>query len=98
MTNWGSREEVYRHKCMTLLRYRYHYYVLHSPLISDIEYDKLEHELEEYEKQNPDIVHEKSPTKVPGSSNAHDYPRSIRMLYPEPKVQEVKQVKKAVLW
>ena len=94
---WGSREEIYRHKCMQLLKFRYCYYVLNNPLISDTEYDRLEHELEEYEEKNKDLIHEKSPTRTPGSSNKLDYPQSIRMLCKdEPIVEKKKAI--ATLW
>lgn len=95
--SWGTKEEIYRHKCMQLLKFRYCYYVLNNPLISDTEYDNIEHELEEHEKKQPELVHEKSPTKVPGSNRAEDYPRSIRMLFKDKPVLEKKKAI-ATLW
>ena len=46
----------------------YKYYVLSQPVISDSEYDKLFRELEELERQNPDLVQQDSPTQRVGSS------------------------------
>jgi len=44
----------------------YRYYVLDDPEISDAEYDKLFHELEELENKHPDLVTPDSPTQRVG--------------------------------
>ena len=44
----------------------YKYYVLTEPSISDEAYDKLMKELEELEKENPDLVTLDSPTQRVG--------------------------------
>ena len=43
------------------------YYVLNSPIISDIEFDMLMHELQDLESQHPDMFDENSPTQRVGS-------------------------------
>ncbi len=53
------REELNRHN--------HNYYVLNSPKISDIEFDKLLKELEELEKDHPEFEDPDSPTKRVGS-------------------------------
>jgi len=42
------------------------YYVLDSPEISDAEYDKLVRELQELEKQHPELITPDSPTQRVG--------------------------------
>ncbi len=49
-----------------LNKYSYNYYVLDNPLISDFEYDKLYKELEELEKNNPELITPDSPTQRVG--------------------------------
>ncbi len=44
----------------------YHYYVLDDPTISDVEYDKLYHELVELENQYPEYISDDSPTQRVG--------------------------------
>jgi len=53
------RDEINRHD--------YLYYVLNSPEISDSEYDKLRRELEELEREFPDLVTPDSPTQRVGA-------------------------------
>ena len=43
------------------------YYVLNSPIISDMEFDMLMHELQDLESQHPDMFDENSPTQRVGS-------------------------------
>ncbi len=43
------------------------YYVLNSPIISDLEFDMLMHELQDLEAQHPDMFDENSPTQRVGS-------------------------------
>ncbi|HDI51347.1 MAG TPA: NAD-dependent DNA ligase LigA [Bacteroidetes bacterium] len=47
--------------------HNYRYYVLDNPVISDAEYDRLFRELEELEKQFPDLVTPDSPTQRVGA-------------------------------
>lgn len=52
-----------------ILRYHEHaYYVLHSPLITDTEYDLLYKQLEAWEKLHPEHITPDSPTQRVGSS------------------------------
>ena len=53
------RKEIHYHN--------YRYYVLDSPVISDAEYDRLFRELEELEKQFPDLITPDSPTQRVGA-------------------------------
>lgn len=70
--------------------------------MSDFEYDALEVDLKDFEKENPELVHPNSPTKKIGSSDWETYPRSIRMMYqyeyltPPIIKEEVKQIKKDI--
>lgn len=43
--------------------HNYQYYVLDAPLIPDIEYDRLFHELQQLEQQHPEFITEDSPTR-----------------------------------
>jgi DNA ligase (NAD+) len=52
-----------------MLRFHeYRYYVLSDPLISDPEYDQLYKQLEQLEKDHPELVTKNSPTQRVGSS------------------------------
>ena len=50
-----------------LNRHNYNYYVLNAPEISDIEFDRLLHELEDLEKEHPEMEDPLSPTRRVGS-------------------------------
>ncbi|MFH0889224.1 MAG: NAD-dependent DNA ligase LigA [Planctomycetota bacterium] len=47
--------------------HNYRYYVLDSPEVSDVEYDRLLRELSELEKQNPQLITQDSPTQRVGA-------------------------------
>jgi DNA ligase (NAD+) len=49
-----------------LNRYRYEYYILDNPTISDVQYDSLLRELEKLEEQYPEYIMPNSPTKEVG--------------------------------
>ncbi len=49
-----------------LNKYSKAYYIDNSPLVSDVEYDRLYKELEDLEKKYPEYVMEDSPTKTVG--------------------------------
>jgi len=53
------RKELHKHN--------HNYYVMHSPTISDFEFDKLLEELQSLEKDNPDLFDPNSPTQRVGS-------------------------------
>src|ERR1044071_6813363 len=48
--------------------HEYRYYVESDPLITDFEYDQLYKQLEEIEKQHPELITNNSPTQRVGSS------------------------------
>lgn len=50
----------------TLNEHNYHYYVLDAPIISDFEYDRLLRELEDMERDHPELVTPDSPTQRVG--------------------------------
>ena len=56
----------YKSKVETLKKAAYHYYTLDNPIMTDEEYDKLYHEILEYEKNNPDKIDPSSPTQQIG--------------------------------
>ena len=61
------REELHFHI------YRYH--VRHDPVIADVEYDRLFHELQRIEAEHPEYVTADSPTQRVGSDLAADFPK-----------------------
>ncbi len=56
----------YKSKVKLLKRYAYEYYTLDNPSVTDEEYDKLYHEILEYEQQNPSNIDPDSPTQKIG--------------------------------
>lgn len=50
-----------------VLEHRRRYYVMDAPLISDVEYDRLERELRDLEGQYPDLADPNSPTRRVGA-------------------------------
>ncbi|MDD2450589.1 MAG: NAD-dependent DNA ligase LigA [Sulfurovum sp.] len=58
--------ETYLEKVETLKKWAHAYYVEDNPVASDEEYDRLYHEVLEYEKAHPDETAEDSPTKRVG--------------------------------
>ena len=53
--------------------HNYRYYVLNEPEISDVEYDRLFHELEELERAHPDLVTPDSPTQRIGAEPLEEF-------------------------
>jgi DNA ligase (NAD+) len=53
--------------------YRFQYYVLDDPKVSDAEFDKLFRELQELEKQYPDLASPSSPTQTVGAAPSTDF-------------------------
>ncbi len=97
-TEWGSLQEQYTRKCMTVLMHNFLYYVLSDPTIEDHEYDKLFRDLEEFERKHPSLVHPKSPTQKVGSGNMIDYPRSILHLMKNHPKFEQQLAFKGLVW
>jgi DNA ligase (NAD+) len=56
----------YKSKVELLKKYAYEYYVLDNPSATDEEYDKLYHEILEYEKAHPKQIDPTSPTQEVG--------------------------------
>jgi DNA ligase (NAD+) len=56
----------YKKKVELLKKYAYEYYVLDNPSVTDEEYDKLYHEVLEYEKAHPNEIDPTSPTQQVG--------------------------------
>jgi DNA ligase (NAD+) len=59
-------KKQYQEKINILKKWAYAYYVEDNPIATDEEYDKLYHEVLDYEKAHPDDVVEDSPTKRVG--------------------------------
>ncbi len=55
--------------------HEYRYYVQTDPLISDVEYDVLYKQLEEFEKENSSLVTKDSPTQRVGKGLIKDFPK-----------------------
>ena len=53
----------YKSKVELLKKYAYEYYTLDNPSVTDEEYDKLYHEVLEYEKKHPNNIDPSSPTQ-----------------------------------
>ena len=58
--------EAYEKAVAQLNNYAYHYYVKDNPITTDEIYDRLYHEVLEYEQENPNLVLENSPTQRVG--------------------------------
>jgi DNA ligase (NAD+) len=61
------RDEIRHHE--------HRYYVLDDPEISDFEFDKLMHRLQELERQHPEFVAPDSPTQRVGGEPAAEFPK-----------------------
>ena len=76
-----STQEEARQRIEFLMRavehHRFSYYVLDHPEISDAEFDKLFHELEDLEQQFPDLKLPGSPTQTVGAAPSTEF-KSIR--------------------
>ena len=62
-------------------RHNYNYYVLNAPEISDREFDMMMHELEDLEKQYPDMADPLSPTQRVGSDISDKF-EQVSHIYP----------------
>ena len=66
-----------------LNRYAYEYYTLDNPSISDFEYDKLYRELEDLEKEYPELIYRNSPTQRVGDEpiiKFEKYTHKVKMM------------------
>ena len=67
----GSRQDIKSRMDDLTLALRRHnelYYDKNAPEISDYQYDRMLQDLQKLEEQNPDLVHENSPTRRVGGS------------------------------
>ncbi len=71
-----KNEKEYREKVELLKKYAYAYYVEDNPLVTDEEYDKLYREVEEFEKNHPDIIDPNSPTQRVGYEVASEFKKA----------------------
>jgi len=76
MGSAGGKEAIKRYIEDLRQKIHYHsyrYYVLNEPEISDAEYDRLFHELEELEREHPDLVTPDSPTQRIGAAPLEEF-------------------------
>ena len=66
-------EKRIRELCDTLNQHSYNYYVLDNPTISDYEYDMLLRELENLEKDHPELILPDSPTQRVGGKAVESF-------------------------
>jgi len=79
-----------RHAELTaeIRRHDHAYYVLARPTISDFEYDRLFHELQELERQFPELVTPESPTQRVGGAPTDGFKR-VKHLVPMLSLEKV---------
>jgi DNA ligase (NAD+) len=83
MTTRASAERRARELRDEIRRHEHLYYVLHSPEISDQEYDALERELRDIEERFPELVTPDSPTQRVGETPSEEFEtftHRVRML------------------
>lgn len=75
--------EKLRHRELVeeIRRHEHAYYVLHRPIISDTEFDRLERELKELETRHPEWITAESPTQRVGGSVSEGF-QSVRHSVP----------------
>ncbi len=72
----AQRIEKELEKLREEIRYHEHrYYVLNDPEISDFEFDKLMHRLQELEREHPELVTPDSPSRRVGGQPAEEFPK-----------------------
>ena len=69
-------DELYQKKVIILKKWAYAYYVEDNPIATDEEYDRLYHEVLEYEKSNPNKIVEDSPTKRVGGIVRNEFTKA----------------------
>ena len=58
-----------------LNEYSYRYYVQHTPVVTDAEFDALYRELQDLESEHPELIAPDSPTQRAGSDLSQDFPK-----------------------
>ncbi|HEO98782.1 MAG: NAD-dependent DNA ligase LigA [Campylobacterales bacterium] len=88
-------QEQYQDKVALLKKWAYAYYVEDNPVASDEEYDRLYHEVLEYEKAHPDEVAEDSPTKRVGGIVREEFTKAkhIKRMWSMEDVFDSEEVK-----
>jgi DNA ligase (NAD+) len=71
--------EIYQEKIAILKKWAHAYYVEDNPVATDEEYDKLYHEVLDYETTNPSEVAEDSPTKRVGGVVRDEFSKAKHM-------------------
>ena len=71
--------EDYKLSVEKLNLYSHHYYVLDDPLTTDEVYDKLYHEVVEYEEKNPNGLLKNSPTQRVGDVISDGFTKSSHL-------------------
>ncbi len=71
--------EEYLDNIKTLNRYAYHYYVLDDPITTDEVYDKLYHELVDFEEENPEKIEGDSPTQRVGDMVSEGFKKASHL-------------------
>lgn len=59
-----------------LQKMAYAYYVLDDPIATDEEYDKLYHQIKEFEEQNPHLINPSSPTQRVGDTPLEEFEKN----------------------
>ncbi len=72
-------KEAYKKAVEQLNLYSHHYYVLDDPLTTDEVYDKLYHEVLQYEENNPDEVLASSPTQRVGDAISEGFTKASHL-------------------
>ncbi|MGE3800032.1 MAG: NAD-dependent DNA ligase LigA, partial [Candidatus Kapaibacterium sp.] len=71
MSSLSERARLLREQ---LQEHNYRYYVLNDPAISDREFDAMLEELQELERQYPELITIDSPTQRVGSDLSNEFP------------------------
>ncbi|SFV66728.1 DNA ligase [hydrothermal vent metagenome] len=69
-------QQLYQQKIILLKKWAYAYYVDDNPIATDEEYDRLYHEILEYETLNPNEVADDSPTKRVGGVVRNEFSKA----------------------
>ncbi len=67
MSQKNTKHNLYLQKVELLNKYANHYYILDDLLASDDEYDRLNNEIKQYEKEHPNLISPNSPNLRVGS-------------------------------
>ncbi len=71
--------ETYLESIKTLNKYSHYYYVLDDPITTDEVYDKLYHEVLEYEEKNPQLLEKDSPTQRVGDVVSEGFTKAAHL-------------------